>query len=274
MDSKLLVESSYHTHHQRIRCSRPSWGQAPQEWYDTRKEQGWRQNGRHEERQDGNEKLGEKTKFEGECYNCGKYGHRKADCGNKAKTKAKLPKNTRYTKMSQPQGEADKRVSFYLTFGSTPNDGDEEHNDRCIVTLIGLKPTGGCQTSLRATKTSIQPISTVAISIPVLLVQSSFGHQRSLTLQHVVQPSSKVFMVRSHKLDNLVTSDWFTLIIEQRCRSSRHRISFYKDIPGSSNVETMLIVMLSCTCQSRLPASHIEIVSTFATWRRNLSIDA
>jgi hypothetical protein len=47
-----------------------------------------------------------------------------------------------------------------------PDDGDEDYDGlsrRCNVTLKGPIFTGGCQTILRATKTSIQPISTEAI---------------------------------------------------------------------------------------------------------------
>ena len=32
------------------------------------------------DKKDGIDKLGGNIKFEGECFNCGKYGHRKADC--------------------------------------------------------------------------------------------------------------------------------------------------------------------------------------------------
>jgi hypothetical protein len=78
---------------------------------------------------DGTDKFGGKTKLEGDYFNCGKYGHRKSDCMSKAKTEAKPPTNTRYTRTSQPQGEADKHVSFFSTFGSMPDDGDEEHDD-------------------------------------------------------------------------------------------------------------------------------------------------
>jgi Zinc knuckle len=36
------------------------------------------------DKKDGTDKIGEKPKFEGECFNCGKYGHRKAECSSKA----------------------------------------------------------------------------------------------------------------------------------------------------------------------------------------------
>jgi Zinc knuckle len=62
------------------------------------------------DKKDGTDKIGEKTKFEGECFNCGKYGHRKADCRSKAKTETKPSNNKRYIKPAQPQGEADKHV--------------------------------------------------------------------------------------------------------------------------------------------------------------------
>jgi hypothetical protein len=68
---------------------------------------------------------------------------RKANCRSKAKTEAKPPTNTRYTITSQPQGEADKHVSFCSTFGSMPDHGDEEHDchtRRCNVTLKGPNP--------------------------------------------------------------------------------------------------------------------------------------
>lgn len=48
--------------------------------------QDWRQTPDAKDKKDGTDKLGGKTKFEGECFNCGKYGHRKADCRSKAKT--------------------------------------------------------------------------------------------------------------------------------------------------------------------------------------------
>ena len=118
------------------------------------------------DKKDSTDKIKDKTKFEGECFNCGKYGHRKVDCRSKPKAESAPSQNTRYQKPNQPQSGTDKHVSFYSTFGSMHDDEDEycdvpDHT--CNVTIKGHVLTGGCQTSLPANKSSIQPKSTEAI---------------------------------------------------------------------------------------------------------------
>jgi hypothetical protein len=112
------------------------------------------------------DEIGDKPKFEGECFNCGKYDHRKAECRSKAKTESASPKHTKYVKQAKPHSDTDKHVSFYSAFGSMPDDGDENCDGltrQCIVTLKVQVLTGGYQTSLRATETSIQPTKSLLL---------------------------------------------------------------------------------------------------------------
>ena len=118
------------------------------------------------DKKDGTDKIGEKPKFEGECFNCGKYGHRKAECRSKAKTESTPSHRTKYVKQAQPQSDADKHVSFYSAFGSMPDDGNENCDGlsrQCNLVLKVPELTGGCQTSLRATVTSIQPTTSFVL---------------------------------------------------------------------------------------------------------------
>ena len=98
-----------------------------------------------------------------QCHHCGKYGHRKADCRSKAKEDSSPPAHTRSTKPPQSPKTAEKQVSFYSTFGTMPDDGDEISevpHRKCNVTLRDI---GGYHISLLATPTSIQPTSSEAI---------------------------------------------------------------------------------------------------------------
>jgi Zinc knuckle len=102
------------------------------------------------DKKDGNDKIGDKPKFEGECFNCGKYGHRKAECRSKAKTESTPEQHTKYVKQAKPHSDTDKHVSFYFAFGSMPDDGDDNCDGltrQCNVTLKVQVLTRGYQST-------------------------------------------------------------------------------------------------------------------------------
>jgi hypothetical protein len=91
------------------------------------------------DKKDGTVKIGDKPKCEGECYNFGKYGHRKAECRSKAKTESTPSQHTKYVKQARPLSDANKHDSFYSAFGSMPDDGNENCDDlirRCNLVLM------------------------------------------------------------------------------------------------------------------------------------------
>ena len=118
------------------------------------------------DKKDGTDKIVSKASFDGECHHCGKYGHRMADCRKKAKEESSLPPHKKYTKPVKSDKTAEKQVSFYSTFGTMPDEGDDYsdiHHRKCNVTFQDM---GECHISLpdvTVTTTSIQPTSTEAI---------------------------------------------------------------------------------------------------------------
>ena len=109
------------------------------------------------DKRDGNEKLGNKTRFEGECHHCGKYGHRMADCRAKAREESDALPHPRQAKQNQFQKTPDKQVSFYSTFGTMPDDCEENHEVPQRKCNLTLKDTDGYEISLPVTDTSILP---------------------------------------------------------------------------------------------------------------------
>ena len=86
-----------------------------------------------------------------------------AGCRKKAKEEYSLPPHARYTKPVKSDKTVEKQVSFYSTFGTMPDEGDDHsdiHHRKCNVTFQDI---GECHISLPVTTTSIQPTSTEAI---------------------------------------------------------------------------------------------------------------
>ena len=74
-----------------------------------------------------------KIKFEGECFNCGKFGHRKSECRSKAKDE---PKMVRFEKNPEPANKTSSHSSYYTSFCNMHDEEDEEMEDddrRCNV---------------------------------------------------------------------------------------------------------------------------------------------
>ena len=115
------------------------------------------------DKKDGTDKIISKARFDGECHHCGKYGHRMADCRSRAKEESSLPQHTKYVKPVKSDKPVEKQVSFYSTFGTMPDEGDDHsdiHHRKCNITF---QNTGEHHISLPVTTTSIQPTSTEAI---------------------------------------------------------------------------------------------------------------
>ena len=104
-----------------------------------------------------------KIKFEGECFKCGKIGHRKSECRSKAKEE---PKAVKFEKTPEPTNKTINHSSYYTSFGNMHDEEDDEADDdyrTCNVALKGSLTGHGDGISLQASRTSIQPSPTEAI---------------------------------------------------------------------------------------------------------------
>ena len=112
------------------------------------------------DKKDGTDKIGSKTRFEGECHHCGKYGHRINDCRAKAREESIAPPHPQKSKQNRFQKTPDKQVSFYSSFGAMP-DNDEENYEvpqrKCNVTVKGTQCYDISLPTSHTPTTSIQP---------------------------------------------------------------------------------------------------------------------
>ena len=111
-------------------------------------------------------------KFTGECFKCGKSGHRASDCRSKTPLESgSTPHTTRLAVKDSYDDVSDKHVSFYTSFSQAHEEEENENSDfdrRISVTFTSpmtQKPTLGPGSALTSAKKcdSIQPNTSEAI---------------------------------------------------------------------------------------------------------------